>query len=61
MTPYLFKCRITIEVLYMDIRVLKYFLEMARESSMTRAAEKLCVSQPTMSKQLKDLEKITRS
>ena len=41
----------------MDIRVLKYFLEMARESSMTRAAEKLCVSQPTMSKQLKDLEK----
>ena len=41
----------------MDIRVLKYFLETARESSMTRAADKLCVSQPTMSKQLKDLEK----
>ena len=40
----------------MDIRVLKYFLETARESSMTRAADKLCVSQPTMSKQLKDLE-----
>ena len=41
----------------MDIRVLKYFLETARESSMTRAADKLCVSQPTMSKQLKDLER----
>lgn len=41
----------------MDIRVLKYFLETARESSMTRAADKLCVSQPTRSKQLKDLEK----
>ena len=40
----------------MDIRVLKYFLETARGSSMTRAADKLCVSQPTMSKQLKDLE-----
>ena len=40
----------------MDIRVSKYFLETARESSMTRAADKLCVSQPTMSKQLKDLE-----
>lgn len=41
----------------MDIRVLKYFLETARESSITRAADRLCVSQPTMSKQLKDLEK----
>ena len=41
----------------MDIRVLKYFLETARENSMTRAADKLCVSQPNMSKQLKDLEK----
>ena len=40
----------------MDIRVLKYFLEAARESSMTRAADRLCISQPTMSKQLKDLE-----
>ena len=41
----------------MEIRVLRYFIEMANESSMTRAAERLCISQPTMSKQLKELEK----
>ena len=40
----------------MDIRVLRYFLETAREENMTRAAERLFISQPTMSKQLKDLE-----
>ena len=41
----------------MEIRVLRYFLETAREANMTRAAERLFVSQPTMSKQLKELEK----
>lgn len=41
----------------MEIRVLRYFLETAREENMTRAAERLYVSQPTMSKQLKELEK----
>ena len=41
----------------MEIRVLRYFLETAREGNMTRAAERLFVSQPTMSKQLKELEK----
>lgn len=40
----------------MEIRVLKYFLETAREGNMTRAAERLFISQPTMSKQLKELE-----
>ncbi len=40
----------------MEIRTLRYFLETAREGNMTRAAERLFVSQPTMSKQLKDLE-----
>lgn len=40
----------------MDIRVLKYFLTVARENSMTNAARFLHVSQPTLSKQLKDLE-----
>lgn len=40
----------------MEIRVLRYFLEIAREGNMTRAAEILHVSQPTLSKQMKELE-----
>ena len=40
----------------MEIRVLRYFLETAREGNMTKAAERLFISQPTMSKQLKELE-----
>ena len=40
----------------MEIRVLRYFLEIAREGSMTAAAEVLHVSQSALSKQMKELE-----
>lgn len=40
----------------MDIRVLRYFLAVAREESISRAAESLHLSQPTLSRQLMDLE-----
>lgn len=40
----------------MEIRVLRFFLEIARAGNMTRAAEYLHVSQPTLSKQMKELE-----
>ena len=40
----------------MEIRVLRYFLEIARAGNMSRAANTLHVSQPTLSKQIKDLE-----
>ncbi|MGL5700019.1 MAG: LysR family transcriptional regulator [Kluyvera sp.] len=40
----------------MDIRTLRYFVEVVRQQSFTRAAEKLFVTQPTISKMLKNLE-----
>lgn len=40
----------------MEIRVLRYFMEIAREENMTRAAEKLNISQPSLSKEIKKLE-----
>ncbi len=40
----------------MELRVLKYFLAVAREQNITAAAESLHVTQPTLSKQLMDLE-----
>ena len=40
----------------MELRVLKYFLTVAQEGSITRAAEILHVTQPTLSRQLINLE-----
>lgn len=40
----------------MEIRVLRYFLTIAREGSITNAANFLHVTQPTLSRQIKDLE-----
>ena len=40
----------------MELRVLNYFLTVAREGTISKAAEVLHLSQPTLSKQLKDLE-----
>ena len=40
----------------MELRTLRYFLAVAREENMTRAAEILHVTQPTLSKALRTLE-----
>lgn len=40
----------------MDIKHLRYFMEVARQRSFSRAAETLHVSQSAISKMIKDLE-----
>lgn len=44
----------------MEIKNLRYFLAVAREENMSKAAEQLHVSQPTLSKTLKALEPKSR-
>ena len=41
----------------MEFRVLRYFLTIAREGSTTNAASSLHITQPTLSRQICDLEK----
>lgn len=40
----------------MDTRVLKYFLTVAHTNNITKAAEQLHITQPTLSRQIMDLE-----
>lgn len=41
----------------MDVRILRYFLAVAKEENITKAAEILHIAQPSLSKQIIDLEK----
>lgn len=40
----------------MELRVLKYFLAVAREENITKAAQMLHLTQPTLSRQMMQLE-----
>lgn len=40
----------------MEIRVLRYFLAAVREGSITKAAELLHITQPTLSRQMAQME-----
>ena len=44
------------EVRLMELRVLQYFLAVAREQSISAAAQSLHLTQPTLSRQLRELE-----
>lgn len=51
------KCNMEKGVYALELRVLRYFLAVAREESISAAAEYLHITQPTLSRQLMELER----
>lgn len=45
----------------MELRVMKYFLAVAEEGNITKAADRLHLTQPTLSRQLRELEEELRA
>ena len=45
-----------VRIMYVEFRLLKYFLAVAREENITKAANVLHITQPTLSRQRAQLE-----